>query len=175
MNGCGNGFWFFFLGQAAKPGKATGLAAAAAAVDITADEGWGADVDLVLDEEGKEFQDAEDDLLGGADAGGEGEGWEVEGDLELPPDLLEGAKGKEGEDDGLYVVPTRGVSPGQHWANQSRLVGDHVLAGSMDTVFRSVRLHFRSIFVFIKSFFLADFCTISWASLILNRSNLWSC
>jgi len=36
----------------------------------------------------------------------------------------------------MYVAPTRGLSPSQHWVNQSRLVVDHVLAGSFESACR---------------------------------------
>lgn len=71
---------------------------------------------------------------------GEGDGWGAE-DLELPPELdIGGAGAKDGAggdgEDGFYVAPTRGLPPSQHWANNSRLAADHVLAGSFETAKR---------------------------------------
>lgn len=64
-------------------------------------------------------------------------GWEVEGDLELPPDLeLTGKMAADAEAEGFYVSPTRGIAPTQHWCNNSRLAVDHVLAGSFESAFR---------------------------------------
>lgn len=74
------------------------LAANLADLDIGGAEGWGAETELVLDEEGGEgggeFRDAAE---APGEEGGEG-GWEVEGDLELPPDLLDAAKGRGGDE-----------------------------------------------------------------------------
>lgn len=37
---------------------------------------------------------------------------------------------------GMYVAPTHGIAPNKHWENQSRLVVDHILAGSFESAFR---------------------------------------
>lgn len=131
-----------------KAGRQTNIAADALLdVDLgTSGEGWGDEVKLELDEDEDkvEFQDA-DDHMASIEAG-EGEGWDIdEADLQLPPDLLDTPDGKRrgakttGEEilgAGEYVVPSRGISPRQHWINQSRLVADHVAAGSFESAFR---------------------------------------
>ncbi|XP_012517332.1 PREDICTED: coatomer subunit alpha isoform X1 [Propithecus coquereli] len=75
-----------------------------------------------------------DDALGkGQEEGG---GWDVEEDLELPPelDIPSGAAG--GAEDGFFVPPTKGTSPTQIWCNNSQLPVDHILAGSFETAMR---------------------------------------
>ena len=75
-----------------------------------------------------------DDALGkGQEEGG---GWDVEEDLELPPelDIPPGAAG--GAEDGFFVPPTKGTSPTQIWCNNSQLPVDHILAGSFETAMR---------------------------------------
>ena len=96
--------------------------------DAGDDGGWGNDIDIDVDEEGNEVVD---DLVPGG-GGEEGEaGWDVEDeDLVLPEGLPETTA------DGFFVAPTRGVSVTQHWANNSPLVVDHVLAESFETAIR---------------------------------------
>jgi len=67
-------------------GKA-GQMAADLDMEAPGGEGWGEDAELQLDEDG--FMDAQDGL--GEDGGlvkEEGGGWEVEEDLDLPPELV---------------------------------------------------------------------------------------
>lgn len=67
---------------------------------------------------------------------GEG-GWDVDEDIELPPELAEAVgPSPGGGDEGYFVAPTRGTSPGQQWTNNSKLAVDHVLAGSFESAFR---------------------------------------
>ncbi len=116
-------------------GGAKGGGGITAVVAEDAEEGGWGDEDLMLDEEGGEaFLEGEDAVIGGGDEEG---GWEVDEDLELPPDLeVPSSVGAEDGDEGFFVPPTRGIPPGQHWANNSRLVADHVLAGSFESAFR---------------------------------------
>merc|ERR550519_2204978 len=116
--------------------KQEGVAAGLAAEDMDeAEGGWGDEADLGLDDDGEgkdEFEDAE-----GGDE--EGDGWAPdEDDLELPADLevSTDAGGAEGEEDGYFVAPTRGVPPTQHWTNNSVLPVDHILAGNMESACR---------------------------------------
>uniref|UniRef100_A0A673X3R1 Coatomer subunit alpha n=1 Tax=Salmo trutta TaxID=8032 RepID=A0A673X3R1_SALTR len=83
------------------------------------------------------FMDAQDALgeEGGA-AKEEGGGWEVEEDLDLPPELELSAGAGGGAEDGFFVPPTKGMSPTQLWCNNSQLPVDHVLAGSFETAMR---------------------------------------
>uniref|UniRef100_A0A4W5KDK5 COPI coat complex subunit alpha n=1 Tax=Hucho hucho TaxID=62062 RepID=A0A4W5KDK5_9TELE len=123
----------FFEGAIAAKGKA-GQMAADMDVDAPGGEGWGEDAELQLEEDG--FMDAQDGLgeEGGA-AKEEGGGWEVEEDLDLPPELLSAGAGG-GAEDGFFVPPTKGMSPTQLWCNNSQLPVDHVLAGSFETAMR---------------------------------------
>ncbi|KAJ7418410.1 coatomer subunit alpha-like protein [Pitangus sulphuratus] len=77
----------FFEGTIASKGKG-GALAADIDIDTVGTEGWGEDAELQLDEDG--FVDAgegfgEEGLGKGQEEGG---GWEVEEDLDLPPELL---------------------------------------------------------------------------------------
>ncbi|XP_045438941.1 coatomer subunit alpha isoform X3 [Pipistrellus kuhlii] len=101
----------FFEGSIASKGKG-GALAADIDIDTVGTEGWGEDAELQLDEDG--FVEATDSL--GDDALGKGQeeggGWEVEEDLELPPELdIPPAAG--GAEDGFFVPPTKGTSPTQ--------------------------------------------------------------
>ena len=117
--------------------KAEGLYAGLTAEDIggEAEGGWGDDDDVlnVDDDMGDDFKDAE----AGSDA--EGDGWGAEDDIEIPADM-EATPIKEdpsrGQDDGYFVVPVRGVSPTQHWCNNSSLPVDHILAGNVESACR---------------------------------------
>ncbi|XP_037070234.1 coatomer subunit alpha-like [Pollicipes pollicipes] len=124
----------FFEGAITKPGRApTAVASAmvADAPDEGAADGWGADADLGLDEEG----DGEPGLDGAA--GDEGGGWDVDDDLELPADLeVPAAAGGGADDDGYFVPPTKGTPQTQVWTRNSQLPVDHVLAGSFESAFR---------------------------------------
>lgn len=63
-----------------------------------------------------------------------GGGWEAEDDLELPVDA-DVTIPEEG-DGSYFVAPTRGISLPQQWTNNSKLVVDHVLAGSFESAAR---------------------------------------
>ncbi|RMB90615.1 hypothetical protein DUI87_32879 [Hirundo rustica rustica] len=99
----------FFEGSIAGKGKG-GALAADIDMDAVGTEGWGEDAELQLDEDG--FVDAGEGF--GEEGAGkgpeEGGGWEVEEDLDLPPDLV--------------------------WCNNSQLPVDHILAGSFETAMR---------------------------------------
>ncbi|KAF3857928.1 hypothetical protein F7725_011129 [Dissostichus mawsoni] len=121
----------FFEGAIAAKGKA-GQMAADADMEAPGGEGWGDDAELQLDEDG--FMDAQDGL-GEEGVKEEGGGWEVEEDLDLPPELDLPAAGG-GAEDGFFVPPTKGMSPTQIWCNNSQLPVDHILAGSFETAMR---------------------------------------
>ncbi|ELV10581.1 Coatomer subunit alpha, partial [Tupaia chinensis] len=102
----------FFEGSIASKGKG-GALAADIDIDTVGAEGWGEDAELQLDEDGfvETTEGLGDDVLGkGQEEGG---GWDVEEDLELPPelDVPPGAAG--GAEDGFFVPPTKGTSPAQ--------------------------------------------------------------
>uniref|UniRef100_F6SRZ6 Coatomer subunit alpha n=1 Tax=Equus caballus TaxID=9796 RepID=F6SRZ6_HORSE len=125
----------FFEGTIASKGKG-GALAADIDIDTVGTEGWGEDAELQLDEDGfvEATEGLGDDVLGkGQEEGG---GWDVEEDLELPPelDIPPGAAG--GAEDGFFVPPTKGTSPTQIWCNNSQLPVDHILAGSFETAMR---------------------------------------
>ncbi|MCV4785021.1 hypothetical protein OFM36_36875, partial [Escherichia coli] len=75
----------------------------------------------------------EDTLGKGQEEGG---GWDVEEDLELPPELDVPSGVAGGAEDGFFVPPTKGTSPTQIWCNNSQLPVDHILAGSFETAMR---------------------------------------
>lgn len=115
-------------------GKDTSLAAATALLEDGDDEGWGDEAELDIDETGDIISRNTGDLMGleGEDEEEGGEGWDVDDDLVLPPDLdLEPVIGGEG--DGYYVPPPKGPSQSDVWSKNSQLPGDHVVAGSFDT------------------------------------------
>ncbi|XP_023224658.1 coatomer subunit alpha-like [Centruroides sculpturatus] len=127
----------------------------ALAAELTDDglqEDWGADTELLIDEEGGGEPALEDLNIDKDDAGG----WEVEDDLELPAEL-EPVAAAAGED-GYFVPPTHGVSPSQLWVNNSKLVVDHVLAGSFETAFRLLHDQVGAVnFAPLKPLFLLTF------------------
>ncbi|NWR95406.1 COPA protein, partial [Furnarius figulus] len=113
-----------------------GALAADIDIDTVGTEGWGEDAELQLDEDG--FVDAgegfgEEGLGKGQEEGG---GWEVEEDLDLPPELDVPAGPAGAAEDGFFVPPTKGTSPAQVWCNNSQLPVDHILAGSFETAMR---------------------------------------
>ncbi|NXL40018.1 COPA protein, partial [Glaucidium brasilianum] len=126
----------FFEGTIASKGKG-GALAADIDIDTVGTEGWGEDAELQLDEDG--FVDAgegfgEEGLGKGQEEGG---GWEVEEDLDLPPELDVPAGPAGTAEDGFFVPPTKGTSPAQVvWCNNSQLPVDHILAGSFETAMR---------------------------------------
>uniref|UniRef100_UPI00398F0CAA coatomer subunit alpha n=1 Tax=Pristiophorus japonicus TaxID=55135 RepID=UPI00398F0CAA len=125
----------FFEGSIASKGKARQLAVDPA-MEISGSEGWGADTELLLDEDG--FVDAAE--VFGEDGAGrgqeEGAGWDVEEDLELPPELDISAGTGGSAENGFYVSPSKGLSPAQVWCNNSQLPVDHIVAGSFETATR---------------------------------------
>ncbi|KAF8367713.1 copa-1 [Pristionchus pacificus] len=122
----------------AAPGKSKPAAAAfAAADDLDGDdagEGWGDDDDY-LDEDGEGREGEE---------GEEGGGWDDD-DVALPDLPDDVAVVGEG-----FVAPARGQPPSAHWPNNSKLVADHVAAGSFDTAARM--LHDQLAIVNLSSF-----------------------
>merc|ERR1739838_327144 len=103
---------------------------AAIEVDVDGDDaigdGWGDD----------EEENIDADALGGDDEEGEGGGWEVDDDLELPPDLDGGVASAVSGEDGFYVPPPRGQPPTTAWTNKSQLPVDHILAGTFESACR---------------------------------------
>jgi coatomer protein complex subunit alpha (xenin) len=123
---------------AAKPaasGKATKVAASAFAVEEDGEDvgdAWGGDDDLMLNEDGTVDVNDDEVLAGGEEEEGEG-GWDVDDDLALPADI--DVKHADDEES-FFAPPTRGQPPTFHWPNNSRLVADHVAAGSFDSAAR---------------------------------------
>ena len=101
------------------------------AMDISsAGGGWADDDDDEAgfgDDDGDKFQDAEGD---------EDAGWDVDDDLELPPELEAQAPAAADADEGYFVAPTKGTNPCQIWANNSNLPMDHIVAGSFESACR---------------------------------------
>ncbi|PIO57879.1 hypothetical protein TELCIR_20701, partial [Teladorsagia circumcincta] len=104
-------------------------AAFAVADDLEMEEGgaWGEEGDYLVGEDG-EIEVDDDDILAGTAEEGEA-GWDVEDDLAIP-DVPIGA----GTED--VVVPNRAQPPPSHWPANSRLVADHVAAGSFESALR---------------------------------------
>ncbi|TKR92815.1 hypothetical protein L596_007393 [Steinernema carpocapsae] len=111
-----------------------GAFAAADLEDVDEGDAWGADDGDVLGGDDDIVYD--DDLLGGDDdiANDEEGGWDVDDDLALPADIDVGRGAIEGEE--FYSPPNRANPPSFHWTNNSRLVADHVAAGSFETAAR---------------------------------------
>lgn len=63
----------------------------------------------------------------------------MDDDLELPPDLevpTSAAVASGDADEGYFVAPTKGTNPTQHWANNSNVPVDHIVAGSFESACR---------------------------------------
>ena len=73
-------------------------------------------------------------LLGDGDE--DGAGWDVDDDLDLPPDLEVKSEVKSEGDEAYFVAPTKGHNPTQMWANNSALPMDHIVAGSFESACR---------------------------------------
>ncbi|KAG8185683.1 hypothetical protein JTE90_003222 [Oedothorax gibbosus] len=116
------GFFDGAMGQ-----RKTALAAEVA--DDNLAEGWGDDAELEMDEDGNV-----DVAISGEEKEG---GWDIEDeDLELPPELETSASAVASGEEGYFVAPSRGMSQTQAWCNASKLVIDHILAGSFESAFR---------------------------------------
>ncbi|PAA58782.1 hypothetical protein BOX15_Mlig017424g3 [Macrostomum lignano] len=117
-------------GAAAAAVASAGPASAVAAVEVEEAEvgsGWGDDEDDENASKGGakgEGSDVEDE---------EGDGWEVDDDLDLPADAggHDSAAGGGG-----YVPPVRGPPPRQVWTAGSQLAADHAAAGSWESAMR---------------------------------------
>lgn len=142
----------FFEGAAVSRGKSGVTVLSAEAVEDTGADGWGADAELGLDEEGLSG-DVEPESGAGGEAD-EGGGWDVgDEDLDLPPELETSTA--QGSGDGYFVPPTKGTSQARVWVANSQLVVDHVLAGSFESAFRLLHdqvgvvefSHYRTIFL----------------------------
>ena len=135
------------------------------AMDVSAaGGGWDDDDTGLGDEDGGEgFQDAE------GDEGEDGAGWDVDDDIDLPPDLepSSAAQVTSGGDEGYFVAPTKGTNPCQMWANNSGLPIDHIVAGAFESAcrllhdqvgvvnFEPYRAHFLTSFARSKTSFTA--------------------
>ncbi|XP_035684258.1 coatomer subunit alpha-like isoform X1 [Branchiostoma floridae] len=125
----------FFESAMTQKGKAL---AAEHEIEDVAGGAWGDDAELIIDDEGgwgTTGEGLDEEGLGGD---GEDAGWDVgDEDLELPADLDVGpGPAMGGDEEGYFVPPTKGVSQGQVWCNNSQLPVDHILAGSFETAFR---------------------------------------
>merc|ERR1719192_734674 len=115
-------------GGAQGPGQPVVQVAASAldmgdeAMDANAGAGWDDDEEPGFGEDGdEEFKDPE--------GGDEDAGWDVDDDLDLPPELEVQAAVAADADEGYFVAPTKGTNARQIWANNSNLPMDHILAG----------------------------------------------
>uniref|UniRef100_A0A646QF04 Coatomer subunit alpha n=1 Tax=Hemiscolopendra marginata TaxID=943146 RepID=A0A646QF04_9MYRI len=106
-------------------------------VGDTGTEGWGADADLLMEDANLGDGMGDDENIAvKVEEGGGGSGWDVgDEDLELPADLDIGI-GVTSGDENYFVPPSKGVPPCNHWANNSNLPLDHILAGSFHSAFR---------------------------------------
>lgn len=127
-------------GGSAKP-TVVGAASALDMGDVdveAAGGGWEDEDDNAgLDDDDQNFEDAE--------GGGGGAGWDVDDDLELPPDIehetAANVANVDDGDEGYYVAPTKGINPCQIWANNSSLPVDHIVAGSFESACRLLHDH----------------------------------
>lgn len=95
--------------------------------DADADEGWGNDANLELNEDKNDDDEFHDGLKSDED----NPGWDVD-DLDIQD--LPQTDNIPGEE--FFVAPTRGHPHGYYWSKNSKLPVDHVLAGSFETAFR---------------------------------------
>jgi len=72
-----------------------------------------------------------DDAMLTAEEGGD---WDIDEDLVLPADMEASTNIDAG--DSFFVAPTKGISSPQQWTNNSKLVVDHILAGSFESACR---------------------------------------
>eukprot|EP01135_Chromosphaera_perkinsii_P004839 Nk52_evm3s299 gene=Nk52_evmTU3s299 len=92
--------------------------------------GWGDEL-LMDDEDGGGMDDGMDGMDGGEDS--EGEGWDVDDDLDIPADMKNISVSKAATTTD-FVPPTPGSSQGKIWSqNSPHLAGDQVAAGAFDT------------------------------------------
>lgn len=120
--------------EGAVAAKKGGTAAAFGNMDIDiseAGEGWGED-EIIIDEDGGFAMPVEEMDEGGEQEGG---GWDVDEELELPPDLDVTTTSVTGAD-GVFMPPTKGTSQALVWCNNSHLPVDHIVAGSFETAMR---------------------------------------
>ncbi|CAI4229923.1 unnamed protein product [Auanema sp. JU1783] len=110
---------------ATKNHAATAFALADDDIEIDAGDAWGDGGDYLVDENG-EIEVDENDLAGTVEDGG----WDVDEDLAIP-DLPD-------ENRSESIIPNRGVAPSTHWGN-SRLVADHIAAGSFESAARLLK------------------------------------
>ncbi|KAL3318080.1 hypothetical protein Ciccas_003252 [Cichlidogyrus casuarinus] len=95
--------------------------------------GWGDEDDIGLTspnkDDGSEFNDAVDETE---------EGWDAEGDLELPPevDVAISASSGDAKKTTEYVAPLPGRPISNTWSEQSNLAGDQVTAGNFALAMR---------------------------------------
>lgn len=100
---------------------------------VGAGEGWGDEADLDLDGEEKNNLDEDDFMNANEDGVEDGPGWDVD-DLDMQD--IPGGNEPTADDDNFFVAPTRGHPPGHYWTKNSKLVVDHILAGSFETACR---------------------------------------
>ncbi|KAJ6225704.1 hypothetical protein RDWZM_004249 [Blomia tropicalis] len=98
------------------------------------DGAWGDDTELIMDEDGelKAIGDGDlgDDLDLDNDEEG-GAGWDVDDlDIQDLPATTAAA------DESYFVAPSRGTPHSHFWTKNSKLVVDHILAGSFESAFR---------------------------------------
>ncbi|XP_063689653.1 coatomer subunit alpha-like [Bolinopsis microptera] len=106
-------------------GEPTSALDAEVDVDVEVEGAWG-DEDLQL-EEGSEPE------FDKSDGEGSAAGWDVDEDLELPPDLDIAVTAVTG---GSYNPPAIGTSTAKRWADNSQFAVDHLMGGSVDSAMR---------------------------------------
>jgi len=125
--------------QSKMAAKAASAFAAHASEEEPAGDAWG-DGDIMLDDDGNVEMGGEEGSLGGDEFGGgddEG-GWDVDEDIAKAIEAevhTARPEGDEEEGEG-FVVPQHGQAPSFYWPNNSRLVFDHVIAGSFESAAR---------------------------------------
>lgn len=107
-----------------------------AALDLGDVEGanWDDDNDLGAVERDIFADAAEDGELGGGASEGEEGGWDIDQDLDLPPEVLATVEDKPGTSatgvNSVFVEPVPGRSAASYWTENSNFVVDQVCAGN---------------------------------------------
>lgn len=112
--------------------------------------------------EGDEWNDSDEELAEGAqddqdkESGG---GWDVDDDLELPPDLDLPSTATDTGENGYFVPPPRGAPLSQGWSQRSQLAVDHIIGGSFESAARLLNQQIGVVnFEPYRSMFLSSCC-----------------
>lgn len=98
---------------------------------------WGDDIEFKSDVISPIGQLAEDI---GFDTGEEGDGWGDDDDFDISPESVmhDGENTSSSMEDGIYYLPSSGVSLADQWVRNSGLAVDHCAAGSFETAMQVI-------------------------------------